>query len=167
MRIYWVVGTLVAAVGCTQEGTDTDPDGGGVIDYTVDGTEYSESTAVSASLQPGFLAITWNSTSGGDLGEDFYGSLTLSAFDSAGTYAPVQRMSDVDAVIEVAADEGTWTFYPRSEGREPDGSIVVESVDEAGASGTFSFTGVQYDDETHEVAISGSFTVTFPAGEDG
>ena len=157
----------LAALACASGGSDdeVDEDGGGVITFTVDGTEYTESKVVNASLQPGFLIIGWNTTAGGDLGEDFYGSLTLSAYDGPDSYAPVKRMSDVDAIIGVGIDGGERTYYPlgaNGTGTAGDGSIEVASADDAGAKGTFSFTGTVYNDASIIHPITGTFDVTFP-----
>ena len=156
----------LSLAGCPVEGDDDDASSGsGTVTFVVDGVEYTESSDVSASLQPdaSYFAITWNATSDGDLGEDFYGSLTLSAYAGAGSYAPVQRMTDVDAIVEVATDGGSVTYYPVGEGATTPGSIEVEAEDGATASGTFSFTGYDALNAAAEVEITGSFDVTFGA----
>jgi len=135
---------------------DDDSDGSGTITYTVDGQTYTEASDVGASLQTGFLGITWNATGTGDLGEDFYGSLTLSSYAGEGSYAPAQRQTDVDAVIEVAGGPGSITYYPVG-----DGSIEVDTEDGTGATGSFSFTGYDALDQTAQVDISGTFDVVF------
>jgi len=147
---------LVLWTGCSGEGGDDDDQAGGTVTYNLDGTSYTESSDVSAVSNGAFFSITWNSGPDGDLGEDFYGSLTLSAYSGPGTYAPALKRTDVDAVIE---DGSGTTLYPFGPDGNGDGNIIVETDDGSVATGTFSFTG-DTEPQTGGVAIEGEFTVT-------
>lgn len=152
-------GVLLLATGC--EGEEEPVESGGVIIYSVAGQTYEERTVVNAITSDGFLAIGWNESPGGDLGEDFYGSLTLSQFTGTGTYAPMTRMSDIDAVIEIADGEGgSLTYYPLANEGLGDGSLEVLTFSETGATGTFMFTGDRVG-VPDEQPIEGTFDVTF------
>jgi hypothetical protein len=161
---------LLTLAGCVPSGGDDDDDAGndgaGTITFVVDGASFTETADVAASLQTGFLSIVWNATTGGDLGEDYYGSLTLSDYSGPGSYAPVQRMTSIDAIIEIAGGPGSITYYPVG-ASAPDGggSIEVDNEDGVEASGTFAFTGYDYAQPTVQAAITGTFDVTFGVEE--
>jgi|GEM_PF-4134954 len=170
MRATPTLVLLLTLAGCVPGGgdddDDTSTDGSGVITFVVDGASYTETAAVAASLQTGFLSIGWNASPGGDLGEDFYGSLTLSDYVGAGSYAPVQRMTSIDAIVEVAGGPGSITYYPVG-ATAPDGGGSIEVITEDGveASGTFSFTGYDYAQPSVQAAITGTFDVTLGVAE--
>lgn len=156
--------TLLLTTACTASDDDNDDagDGSGTITFTLKGNTYTEATDVAASLQGDFMAITWNSIGTGDLGSEYYGSLTLSAdYTGVGSYAPVARYSNVDAIIE----DGTTTYYPLSNGTAGDGSVEVTEASATGCKGTFSFTG-DVIERTDPQPIEGTFDVTFAADTD-
>lgn len=105
----------------------------------------------------GFFSITWNASTGGDLGDAFYGSLTLSAYTGTGTYAPMKRRSDVDAVIE---DGDGTTLYPFGTDGNGDGEMIVTTDDGTTATGSFSFTGDTEPMTQLGIAVEGTFDVT-------
>lgn len=159
-RAIAVASAILAATGC--EAKPEPVESGGVITYTLAGQTYEERTIVNAILEGSLLGIGWNESPGGDLGQNHYGSLSLFAFTGTGSYAPMTRMSDIDAVIQVPDGAGgAISYYPLANQRAGDGSVEVTSASDLGVAGTFAFTGDRSDGVPDPQPITGTFDVTF------
>jgi len=152
-----ILSILFVAAACNKNSpTEAETTTDGTMTVKVGGTDWSANTGVVGTYSNNILTVTGQRNPGGSVSEQIQiiisnitatGSFKLSLFTNTGRYTYADSPTNISTYMTMDTNAGT---------------VEITSLDAGGATGTFSFSGKNTEDQTDVKNLTeGSFEVVF------